>query len=81
MCTLQTKIELHKVSKISIFIQLLASLHKSVKLIELYLVSRLFYDFLGRVELITRMNECITCSGSGPSKNHMEDPSINSLEN
>ena len=80
MYTLQTRIVLDKVSAISIFIQLLVSLHKSVKLIQIYPASRFFFWFSRYIKL-TRKNERIICSGSETSNDYVEDPSINSLEN
>ena len=73
MYTLQTRIVLHKVSKISVF---------SLRLIQLNSVSCLFfYYFLGIAKLITRINECIICSDSEFSNADVEYLFVNSLEN
>ena len=72
MYTLQTRILLHKVSKISIF---------SLRLIQLNSVSCLFFYFLGITKLITRINECIICIGFEFSNGDVEYLFVNSLEN
>ena len=40
-----------------------------------------FFDFLGTIKLITRLIECIICSGFECRNGYFKDSSINSLEN
>ena len=72
MYTLQTRIALHKVRKISSF---------SLRLIQLNSTSSLFFYSLGIAKLITRINECIICSGCEFSNSDVEYLFVNSLEN
>ena len=52
---------------------MLIPIYKSVRLIQL---TSLFFDFLGIVKLITRLNECIICNGSESSNDYVGDSSI-----